>query len=91
MILSQTKIFNFFPSSIQLGQISGILTIICDRKTICYIPSRDLRINRFHIDVSNKNRYSCVTINCRNSGLAKYRTNLESNLKQFCFYAQKKR
>ena len=34
MILSQTKIFNIFPSAVQLGNISKLLTNNCDRETI---------------------------------------------------------
>ena len=46
MIFSQTKIFNIFPSSIQLGNIPKILTNNCDRDTINYILARDLWIKR---------------------------------------------
>ena len=42
MILSQTKIFNIFPSTIQLGNILKTLTNNCDRDTINYISTRDL-------------------------------------------------
>ena len=31
MILSQTKIFNIFPSAVQLGNMPKILTNDCDR------------------------------------------------------------
>ena len=41
MILSQTKIFNIFPSVIQLGNMLKILTNKCDRETINYIPSNN--------------------------------------------------
>ena len=62
MILSQTMIFEFFASSVQLGQMLRILTNICDRETICYISSRDLWINRLYFDVSNEKRHSCLTM-----------------------------
>ena len=42
IILSQTKIFNVFPSAIQLGNILKLLTNNCDRETFSYIPARDL-------------------------------------------------
>ena len=42
IILSQTKIFNVFPSAIQLGNILKLLTNNCDSKTFSYIPARDL-------------------------------------------------
>ena len=71
MILSQTKIFNIFPSSIQLGNILKILTNNCDRDTINYIPARDLWINRLYFSLSNESKYSCLTIDCRQAGPAK--------------------
>ena len=46
MILSQTKIFNIFPSAVQLGHMSKILTNNCDRETLKYISKRELWINR---------------------------------------------
>ena len=46
MILSQTKIFNIFPSAVQLGNICRILSNNCDRKTLTYMPKRELWINR---------------------------------------------
>ena len=91
MILSQTKIFNIFPSTIQLGNILKILTNNCDRETISYIPARDLWINRLYMSLSNESKYSCLTIDCRKSGPAKYRTDADSNFEQFCYYGQNKK
>ena len=54
MILSQTKIFNIFPSAIQLGNMSKILTNNCDRETIKYIPKRELWINRLCFEIANQ-------------------------------------
>ena len=54
MILSQTKIFNIFPSAIQLGNMSKILTNNCDRETIKYIPKRELWINRLYFEIPPK-------------------------------------
>ena len=48
MILSQTKIFNIFPSAVQLGSISKLLSNNCDRETLKYIPKRELWINRLY-------------------------------------------
>ena len=42
MIISQTKIFNIFPSAVQLGNLSKLLTNNCDRETLNYIPKREL-------------------------------------------------
>ena len=69
MILSQTKLFNIFPSSIQLGKMLKILNNNCDRETIRYISARDLWINRLYFSLSNESKYSCLTIACRNPAL----------------------
>ena len=39
---------------------------------------------------SNESKYSCLTIDCRKSGPAKYRTDVDSNFEQFCYYGQNK-
>ena len=90
MILSQTKVFKVFSSSIQLGNILKILTNNCDWETINYNPARDLWINRFYFSLSNKSKNSCLTIDWRKSGPAKCRTNAGSNFEQFCYYGQNK-
>ena len=91
MILSQTKIFNIFPSTIQLGNILKILTNNCDRDTTNYIPTRGLWINWLYLSLSNESKYSCLTIDCRKSGPAKYRTDADSNFEQFCYYGQNRK
>ena len=40
MILSQTKIFNIFPSAVQLGNLSKLPSNNCDREMLKYIPKR---------------------------------------------------
>ena len=91
IILSQTKTFNIFTFTIQLGIILKILTNNCDRQTINYISARDLWINRFYISLSNESKSSCLSTDCRKSGPAKYRTNADNNLEQFCYYGQNKK
>ena len=87
MILPQTKIFNIFPSAVQLGNMSKILTNNCDRETLRYIPKRELWINR----KCKPNNYSCLTIDCGKSGSAKYRTQVDNNIQETCFFSQKRK
>ena len=87
MILSHTKISNIFPSAVQLGNISKILTNNCDRGTLKYIPKRELWINRLYFEID----YSCLTIDCAKSGPSKYRTEADNNVRQSCFFSQKKK
>ena len=91
MVLSQTKIFNIFPSAIQLGNMSKILTNNCDRETLKYIPKRELWINRLYFEIANKKDYSCLTIDSGQSGPAKYRTQVDNKIRQICFFSQKKK
>ena len=45
MIMSQTKIFNFFPGSVQAGSIVRILSSFANRYKNNYIPHRNIWIN----------------------------------------------
>ena len=49
----------------------------CKRYTFEYISTRELWLNRLYFEISNSNKKSCLTINCRNLG----RQNLELMLK----------
>ena len=91
MILSQTEIFNIFPSAFQLGNMSRILTNNCDREILKYIPKRGLWINRLYFEIANKKDYSCLTIGCGQRGPAKYRTQADNNIQQTCCFSQKKK
>ena len=94
MIISQTKIFNIFPDSIQIAAISKILTSNCKRYTRDYIPMRELLLNRLYFEISNSNKKSFLTIDCRNFnslGPSKSRTNAESGTEQICYYKKIKR
>ena len=86
MIFSQTKIFNIFPSAVQLGNLSKLLTNNCDRETLKYIPKRELWINRFYFEIANRKDYSCLTIDCGKSDPSKYRTEADNNVQQTCFF-----
>ena len=91
MILSQTKIFNIFPSAVQLGNISKLLTNNCHRETLKYIPKRELWINRLYFEIANRKDYSCLTIDCGKSGPSKYRTETDNNVQQTCSFSEKKK
>ena len=91
MILSQTKNFNIFPSAVQLANMSKILTNNCDRETLKYITKPELWINRLYFEITNKKDYSCLTIDCGQSGPAKYRTQADNNIQQTCFFSQIKK
>ena len=80
IILSQTKIFDIFPSAVQLGNMSRILTNNCDRETLKYVPKRELWINKLYFEIANKKDYLSLTIDWGQSGPAKYRTQADNNI-----------
>ena len=94
MILSQAKIFNIFPGSVQVSCIAKKLSSFCSRYKYNYIPIRDLWINRLSFDISNSNKKQCLTIDTRDVkdlGPAKFRTQANNNRKQICYYNRNKR
>ena len=85
MIISQTKIVNIFPSSIQIAAISKILMTNCKQYTYDYILTRELWLNRPYFEISSSNKKECLTIDCRNFnslGPSKFRTNAESGTRK---------
>ena len=94
MIISQTKIFNIFPSSVQANTIIGMLSSFCTRYRHNYIPKRDLWINSLYFDISNSGTKQCLTIDTRDvngSGPTKFRTQADSNKEQICHHNRNKR
>ena len=94
MIISQTKMFNTFPSSIQVSAISKILTTNCKRYTYQYIPMRELWLNRLYFEISNSNKKECLAMDCCNFNSiwsSKFRTNAEDGQRQICYYNRNKK
>ena len=93
MILSQTKIFNIFPGSVQVSSIGKILSSFCSRYRYNYIPNRYLWINRLYFDILNSSYKQCLTIDTRDVhdlGPAKCRTHAKNNREQICYYNRNK-
>ena len=93
MILSQTKIFNIFPGSMQTLSVIKISSY-CNRYTYDYIPHRDLRLNWLYFDISNSNKKQYLTIDAKdvnNLGSAKLRTRAGNNNEQVYYYNQHKK
>ena len=68
-----------------------MLTNNCDRKTLKYIPKRELWSNRLYFEIANKKDYSCLMVDCSKSGPSKYRTEADNNVQYTCFFSQKKK
>ena len=91
---SQTKIFNFFPGSIQALSIIRILSSFASRYKHNYIPHRNLWINRLYFEISNSTQKQCLTIDTRDFndlGPARFRTQADSDTGQICYYNRNKR
>ena len=94
MILSQTKISNFFPGSIQATAIIRILSSVASRYKHTCIPHRDVWINRLYLEISNSSQKQCLTIDTRDVnglGPAKFRTQADSDTEQICYYIEIKK
>ena len=94
MIISQTKIFNIFPGSLQASTIIGMLPSFWTRYRYNYMPKRDLWINKLYFDISNSDTTQCLKIDTRdinNLGHAKFGTQADSNKEQICYYNRNKR
>ena len=94
MILSQTKIFNFFPGSIQATGLIRILFPFASRYKHTYIPHRDLWINRLYLEISNSTQEQCLTIDkmdINDLAPAKFRTQADSDTEQLCYYNRNKK
>ena len=93
MIISQTTIFNIFPGSIQVSSISKISMANCKRYTFHYIPTRDLCVNRLYFEILNSSIKIALQSgrNFNLIGSSKFRTSVESDTQQICYYNQNKK
>ena len=93
-ILSQTKIFNIFPGSIQGSSVVKILSSYYGRNTHEHIPQRDLLFNKLYFNKSSSNKKQCLTIDTRNLnglGPARFKTGADNNKEQACYYNRDKK
>ena len=88
-ILSQTNIFNIFPASVSLNSVRRILDGSYVRKTTRYIPRSLLWINRLFIELANKSKKVCLTLDCSNTnrdGPSRFRSDADNPEKQVCYF-----
>ena len=94
MILPQTKIFNFFPGSIQASSVQRIISSFASRYRNNYVTTRNIWINRLYFNISNYKLKQCLTIDTRdvnNLGPGKFRTQADSRTEQICYYNRNKK
>ena len=68
-ILSQTNIFNIFPSSVPNNTVAKIVQSNCRETTKEYVPARSMWLNRAFSDLAKTDERHCLTIDC--SGVKK--------------------
>ena len=86
--LSQTNIFNIFPSSVPYNSVSTILQSNCKQTCKKYIPASSMWLHRVFIDLVNTNKRHCLTIDCsgiNKNGSGRYRTQADNPDKQVCY------
>ena len=88
-ILSQTNIFNIFPSSVPYNTVAKILQSNCRQATKKYVPARSMRLNRVFNDLVNTDERRCLTIDCsgvNKNGPGRYRDQADDPEKQVCCF-----
>ena len=60
-ILSQTNIFNIFPSSVPYNIVAKILQSNCRQTTKRYVPACLIWFNRIFADLANTDEQHCLT------------------------------
>ena len=88
-IISQTNIFNIFPSSIPQNTVAKILQSNCIAQSKKYVPIRSLWLNRIFTDLANTNEKHCLTIDFSNknkNGPGQYRTSADNLDQQVCYF-----
>ena len=87
--LSQTNIFNIFPSSVPYNTVSKILQSNCKQTRKKYIPACSMWLHRVFTDLANTNKRHCLTIDCsgvNKNGPGRYRTQADNPDKQVCYF-----
>ena len=90
-IISQTNIFNIFPSSVPQNTVAKILQGNCIAQSKKYLPIPSLRLNRVFTDLANLNEKHCLTIDCSNrnkNGPGQYRTSADNPDQQVCYFSK---
>ena len=88
-IISQTNIFNIFPSSVPQNTVAKFLQSNCIAQSKKYHPIRSLWLNRVFTNLANFNEKHCLTIGCSNrnkNGPGQYRTSAGNPDQQVCYF-----
>ena len=87
-ILSQTNIFNIFPTSVSLASARKILGV-CITKTKKYIPQSARWISRLFIQLKNRDEWVSLTLDCsgiNKDGPGRFRTEPDKPDFETCYF-----
>ena len=65
MIMSQTRIINFFPGSVHSSRILKNLALFASRQKNTYLLNRQVWLNKLYFKISNSKEKNCLTIGAR--------------------------
>ena len=88
-IISQTNIFNNFPSSVPQKTVAKILQSNCIAQSKKYVPIRSLWLNRVFTHLANTNEKRCLTVDCSNinkNGSGQYWTSADNPDQKVCYF-----
>ena len=86
--LSQTNIFNIFPSSVPCNTVTKIRQSNYRQIIKKYVPAHSVLLNRVFAVLANTDERYCLTIDCsgvNKNGPGKYRTQADDPEKQVCY------
>ena len=88
-IISQTNIFNIFPSSVPYNTVAKIIQSNCILQSKKYVPTRSLWLSRVFTDLTNSHEKLCLIIDSgykNKNGPGRYRSSAYNPDKQVCYF-----
>ena len=80
MIMSQTHIFNFLPGSVHNSTIRRTVSLFANKYKNNYVPIRNVWLSRLYFNVSNSKQRQCLTIDTRDLGPGKFRSQADNGM-----------
>ena len=86
MIMSQTHIFNFLPGSVHNSTILRTVSLFANKYKNNCAPTSNVWLSRLYFNVSNSKQKQCLTIDTRDLGPGKLKTQADNGMQQICYY-----
>ena len=88
-IISQTNIFNIFPSSVPYNTVAKVIQSNCILQSKKYVSARSLWLSRVFTNLANSHEKLCLTIDSgfhNKNGPGRYRSSADNPEKQVCYF-----